>query len=295
VKTLLGETREAARGLRSNLLTRPLPQRPVDEDRLANADDIASAHELVGDEEDEAQVGRGVAAGEATRLLPESEEPLEAQALPEDRRAATSAGDDIDRSADPHDEWRTDVPAVSGDELLLAGRADRNENELRFRLSDRFGYGALVDGLEVAISAADDSQARMAVADTLHGCLQDVGPGAEDVHAPPTLLGTTEERLHQVDAGDPLGHRVVEQAGRPHDGLAIGSDELGAIDDLSQSVVVLERHELCGVDRDVAAVRSRPDRRCDAVERVIHGHPIEFALEDARPSRWPGHRVGDKR
>ena len=96
-----------------------------------------------------------------------------------------------------------------------------------------------------------------------------------------TLAGGRPEQLvHQVDPGHPLGKALTEHTARPDDGLSVRGDELATEDRLAKGGIVLELHDLRGVDRDVLARPPCCHRRPNAVDRFVHRHGVDRAPEN---------------
>jgi hypothetical protein len=93
--------------------------------------------------------------------------------------------------------------------------------------------------------------------------------------------------VHQVDAGHTLGQRLAKHPARPDDRLAVGGDELAAVDDSPQLLVVLEAHQLRRVDSDVLALPPRRDRLLDDLDGLVKRDGVDPATENVRPKLVP--------
>jgi ABC-2 type transport system ATP-binding protein len=89
--------------------------------------------EIAQGQRDELRVRHDVAAQQPARLLRQAERPLEAHPLKQPRRAARHAGDDVDRAADAHRERDAELRSPAPDEVLLARRRHRDEEQVRRR------------------------------------------------------------------------------------------------------------------------------------------------------------------
>ena len=131
----------------------------------------------------------------------------------------------------------------------------------------------------------------MAPAERVQRPLQDVGSGPEHVDPVALLARTPDKRVHEVDSGHALGQRPTEDAGGPHDGLAVCGDELAGLHRVPELLVVLEADELRCVDRHVLARLTKPNPTVDRGNRFVKRHGVDRAPEevDARRRDDPLH------
>jgi hypothetical protein len=208
-------------------------------------------------------------------------EPLHAQALPQLWGAAGDAGDDVDGPADAHHQRHAERFAEASEPLLFAGRAHRHEQDVRLAGAHLGGdRGAFVLG-EVPVVGARHGELWVALVERGERPLQDILVRAEDVYPVAGSLGQREQLLHQVHAGDSLGEGVAEQARGPHDGLAVGVDEMALFDHPAQLRLRSEGHQLGRVDRDVLGVAAPVDRRAAVLQGVGQVEAVDLAAEDA--------------
>jgi hypothetical protein len=81
---------------------------------------------------------------------------------------------------------------------------------------------------------------------------------------------------------------VSKQPRCPHERLAIGHDDCGAIDEALQSRVLPHHHQDCHIDRAQITTLTRLNAPGDEIDRFFQGQRIERPVED-------GHALGSRR
>ena len=125
----------------------------------------APGDRLADDDGQELRIAHEIAAPQASRLLREPKEPLEADGGHPGRRALRLAGDEVESGADAqNDGWRHGLAYAMAPDLLLRG-AEREEQQVRLRGADGVDRLALLGDVfgqvDVGGADADDPDSRI--------------------------------------------------------------------------------------------------------------------------------------
>ena len=98
--------------------------------------------------------------------------------------------------------------------------------------------------LEVAVVVAHDVDPRILRGNALRRLPQHIVGGAQTEHAVAMSRAALEHPVHEVDAGDALGQRSAQKPARPHDGDAVGQNDVAGQDVVLQDPVTAHIHDL---------------------------------------------------
>ena len=158
----------------------------------------------------EKHVRHQISRAEPPWFLDEAEKPFQSGALHPGGSARGRAGEDVDRTADTHDERNGQELPMLVSPVLLAGRAHCDEQDRDVGTIDGCADLCALDVVEIAVVKAADAKTRMRGAHVLDSVLQYIGPPAEKEHPEVLALGDLQKTEHQVDARNPFWQRVAE-------------------------------------------------------------------------------------
>jgi len=194
---------------------------------LSEAEALAGGHDEQAGRERHAvdQVAPTQPAG----LLREPVDPFEPGAAHPRRRPSHLATDEAEADADPQEPRRGGDPAQAGDQALLLGRPERDEDDVRRAGGD--GGLELAEVLLLVLEAEGrargpgDAEARVAVTQDRRRALRRplVSAQEEDAMAPHRRPG--RERPDQVRPGHPLRQGRARQSARPDERHAVRDAE----------------------------------------------------------------------
>ena len=185
------------------------------------------------------------------------------------RSSVGNAGNDIEASADAHDEGDSDLVDVLVDPVLFLGRGEGDEHHVGSRGGHiRYDLGLVRLG-EVAVAIPYDLDARVHVLENRFYLGDHLFFRPEEVDAVALLGRQPDKPLEQVDARDALPERNAQLLRRPDDRSSVGVDQGALVDDGRELGIGLHQVDLGGVDDDMLRRHSLRYDLLDFIDRLV--------------------------
>ena len=175
-------------------------------------------------------------------------------------------------------------------QILLLGRAEGHEDQLRVRRADlRDDLGLLFarrPRVEAGGVDADDTERRKLLEHRFGRLRGSARSTAEKVNAPTPPRRTLEERGHEVGPRDPLGQRIAQQARGPYERHPVGDRQIDPCVRLAHALVFVGDHHMVDVRREHRAALPARDERLHRFERLLEVDRIDpHRPENERPPK----------